>query len=140
MNTQTTHSATPKELLLERLYAELKANPTGTDEFEAAFKYIKQLDADEKDPELVELEREAMRVKIQRERASAHREDTDAHIAEREANARLHAPKIPFFERHADALITAAAGIVGVALVVGAEQLGNQILNSKALKMPTMKF
>ena len=57
MNPQKNANATPKELLLDRLYAELKANPTGTDEFEAAFKYIQKLEPEEKDPELLELEK-----------------------------------------------------------------------------------
>ena len=131
MNPQKNANATPKELLLDRLYAELKANPTGTDEFEAAFKYIQKLEPEEKDPELLELEKQRLKIQIVKDETEIKKET--AHIKN------LH-KKDPFFERHADAIITAAAGIFGVALVVGAEQLGNQILNSKALKMPTMKF
>lgn len=131
MNESSKSSATTNELLKDRLIAEMNATSTGTPEFESAFKFVQLMEQKEKDPDLILLDRAQKELELQRTRAEIKKLE---HEIEKEEE------KESFFQRHGDALITAGAGILGVALVVAAEQIGNQILNSKALKMPTMKF
>lgn len=87
-----THVPTQKELLIDRLYAELKASTTESPEFEKAFDYLQTLEAPVK--------------KEQR-----------------------------WYQPSPDALVAALASVAQVVLVVGAESVGNQIINSKATGM-----
>lgn len=83
---------TPRELLIDRLYSELKAQTTESPEFEKAFNYLQVLEAPvKKDPR--------------------------------------------WYQPSPDAVVAAFASVAQVVVVVGAESLGNMILNSKGMNM-----
>lgn len=87
-----TPAPTPKDLLVDRLYAELNASTTESPEFEKAFDYLQTLEAPvKKEPR--------------------------------------------WYQPSPDAVVAALASVVGVVLVVSAESIGNQIINSKATGM-----
>lgn len=87
-----TPKPTQRELLIDRLYAELKATPTEAPEFEKAFDYLQTLETP-----------------VKKEK--------------------------PWYQPSPDAVVAALASVVGVVLVVGAESVGNRIINSRATGM-----
>lgn len=133
-----------REELISRLYRELSAQDATSPDFKTTLDMIHRLES-EKDSELIELEKLKLQAQINREevetaklQSEAVRIQMDTWVAEQEATKPE--KKESFFSRHGDAIITAGAGIAGVVVVVAAESLGNKILNSKAMKMPTIKF
>lgn len=135
--TENNASVDPKELLLDRLYAEMKSTNVNSDEFRAAFRYAAEL-REEKTEAQRKLEFDISLQKLSREAAETQQRLAETARIEKETAAPNE--KKSFFDKHGDAIIGAAAGVVGVVLVVSAESLGNKILNSKALKMPTIQF
>lgn len=120
-----TNNPDERQMLIDRLYAELNATNTESDEFKAAFRYIQELedknqDSDERDRKALELE--ALRIKNDKELLEIKK---------------LSAPEPPevtesFLEKNMNVLIPAAATFAGVVVIVVAEVFGPAILNSKA--------
>ena len=109
------------EELKELLRDELKSHDVESPQYAAAFKYLVALeDRTEVDPEIAELEKERIKISIDRERLELNNVVSE---------------KTPWYKSEAviGAGITAAAGLVGVIVIVTAEQFGTVILNSKAM-------
>lgn len=107
------------EDLKDRLYAELKATSTESEEFKAAFRYLRELESDkEEDLEIKELEKEHLKIKIEKERSEIKNLETE---------------KKAWFGMTPDAIVPALLGFAGVVVIVSAETFGTAILNSKAM-------
>ena len=110
----------PYEMLRDRLYAEINASDTESPEFAAAFNFVQKMESkEEPDPELKELEKEALKMKIEKERTE---------IQNLQPKEKAFKDKINW-----DVVIPAAATLAGVVVIVSAEIFGPAILNSKAL-------
>lgn len=107
--------------LKTHLYDELASLDVDSPQFAAGIKHILTLEAyQEIDPETKELEKERLKVNIQKERLELNNVVSE---------------KTPWYKSEAiiGAGITAAAGLMGVIVIVTAEQFGTVILNSKAM-------
>lgn len=110
-----------KQDLKDRLYAELKASTTESEEFKSAFRYIQELDKeDQADPEIDALNKEHLKIKIEKDRIETEK------LKEPE-------PVESFMSKHANVLIPAVGTLSGILVIVCAEVFGQAIMNSKAM-------
>lgn len=133
-----------REAVVLRLYQELNQIDVLNPDFQTTLEKIQSLEK-AKDYSVLELEKLKLQTQIKREEQEAAKLESEAFKIQTDAwatqqESEKEEKKESFFARHGDAIITAAAGTLGVVLVVSAESIGNKILNSKAMKMPTMKF
>lgn len=119
-----TNNPDERQELVDRLYAELRATNTNSDEFRAAFRYIQELEEKNTPPrsERDDLEIESLMLKNEKERAEIKKLQEPTPEPEKET----------FFTKHANVLIPAAGTFAGVVVIVCAEVFGTAILNSKA--------
>lgn len=132
------------EELRNRLYDDLKSNEVESPQFAAAFKHLLTLEErQEIDPETAQLEKERLRLTVERERleldpeiSGLEKERLKISIdRERLELNNVVAEKTPWYKSEAviGAVITAGAGLAGVVVIVVAEQFGTVILNTKAM-------